>query len=68
MCSSYFDCSKVASIDGPRPLWQPAISLLYSVLYCLYFVLAINSVCVISVYEDVGIEAHMCLRPSVTLT
>ena len=38
----------MASIDGPRPLWQPAISLLYSVLYCLYFVLAINSVCVCS--------------------
>ena len=37
----------MASIDGPRPLWQPAISLLYSVLYCLYFVLAINSVCVL---------------------
>ena len=29
-----------------RPLWQPAISLLYSVLYCVYFILAINSVCV----------------------
>jgi len=23
---------------------------------------------VIRVYEDVGIEAHMCLRPSITLT
>jgi len=23
---------------------------------------------VISVYEDAGIEAHMCLRPSFTLT
>jgi len=23
---------------------------------------------VIHVYEDAGIEAHMCLRPSITLT
>jgi len=33
----------MASIDGPRPLWQPAISLLFCIV--LVYVLAVNSVC-----------------------
>jgi len=45
-----FETQCVMTLQGhPRslmPLWQPAISLLYSVLYCVYFILAINSVCV----------------------
>ena len=56
----------MASIDGPRPLWQPAISLLYSVLYCLYFVLAINSVFVliIGINEDMVIKYLLKLKES----
>ena len=35
-----------------------------SVRVCVVHILIV----VISVYEDAGIEAHVCLRPSVTLT
>ena len=56
----------MASIDGPRPLWQPAISLLYSVLYCLYFVLAINSVCVCVWYHSASeSDVHWFLQKRV---
>ena len=42
----------MASIDGPRPLWQPATSSLFFYIVLVY-ILAINSVCVcmVDVYQ-----------------